>query len=351
MSSASLAEAREAPPAFDCDVHVPVPTVGELSRHLSEQWADYLRWTNFRSTGGVPFNFPAWAPMFAPRSGEDAYAALQERVLSRVDRAILTCYSGVEGVSNPYLAAAMAAAVNAYLAGWLDRDPRLLALAAITPQNTEQAVREVYRIAADRRFVGVLVPARTGEPYGNQRYWPIWDAVAEHGLVIGLTYGGVPAVRYTPSFFDDYVLVAQAFQTQISSLVMSGVFDRLPDLRVTVSESGWTWLPSLLWRMDQEWKAYATEVPWVREPPSAYVRRHFRFTTNPVDAPDPGVVAETLDQIGGTSGSGHELLLHGSDHPHVHEADHVWSCLTANQRERMLRENPGAWYRTVEEQS
>ena len=65
------------------------------------------------------------------------------------------------------------------------------------------------------------------------------------------------------------------------SLVMSGIFQRCPDLKIVIAESGLTWVPSLMWRMDQEWKACRREVPWVQEPPSAYVRRHFRFTTAP----------------------------------------------------------------------
>jgi predicted TIM-barrel fold metal-dependent hydrolase len=348
MSSVSPPEPRAATVAVDCDVHVSVPSAAALAPHLPAQWADYIGWTNFKPPGGVAFNYPGWAPMFRSQPPVDAFETIRSDVLGQVDRAILQCYFGVDGVGNPYLASALAGGVNRWLASeWLDRDERLLATAAITPQHAPQAVEEIERVAQDGRFVGVLAPARSKEPYGNQRYWPIWEAAAEHDLVVVLAYGGVPEVRWTPSFFEDYVLITQAFQTQISSLVMCGVFDRWPNLRVTVAESGWTWLPSLFWRMDQEWKAYDTEVPWLREAPSDYVRRHFRFTTQPVDVSDAAALAEILSQIAADGGGGHDLLLHGSDHPHRYgpQADEVLACLADEQRDQVLRRNACEWYR------
>jgi uncharacterized protein len=344
MSSVSPPELS---PTVDCDVHVTVPSITALVPHLSEQWSEYVRWTGFKPPGGFALNYPSWMPWFEATAAKDPLAAITGTVLAEVDRAILQCYFGLDGIGNPFLADALAGAVNAWLVDLLAQDTRLLAIATITPQHTPQAVAQIECVAANDRFVGVLVPARSPEPYGNQRYWPIWEAADEHGLVVVLSYGGVPAVRHTPDFFADYVLAAQAFQTQISSLVMCGVFNRWPNLRVTVCESGWTWLPSLFWRMDQEWKAYSGEVPWLREPPSAYVRRHFRFTTQPIDASDPVALNELLQQIGGESHTGHQLLLHGSDHPHRYNTvdDPLEACLSPAERDQVRRGNPRQWYR------
>jgi predicted TIM-barrel fold metal-dependent hydrolase len=97
---------------------------------------------------------------------------------------------------------------------------------------------------------------------------------------------------------------------------MSGVFEQLPELRVVLLESGWTWLPSLLWRMDREWKGLRREVPWMTELPSAYVREHFRLTTNPTDAPADGAyVREMVEQLGSDG-----MLMFGSDYPHRYPA-------------------------------
>jgi predicted TIM-barrel fold metal-dependent hydrolase len=325
----------------DCDVHCAVPSLAALYLHLPEQWRDYLQWTNFAQfESSIRLSYPAWSAMLATPGSDTALEDLRRDVLESASIAILHCYAAVEGILHPYLGAAMATAVNRWIAAeWLDRDERLRASAVITPQHPGAAVEEIERIAGDRRFVQLLVPARSSEPYGNQRYWPIWEAAAEHGLVIGLTYGGtsgspVTTANWMSDFFENYVVAAQAFKTQITSLVTSGVFSRWPDLMVAVAESGWAWVPGLLWRMDAEWKANLEEVPWLQASPSEYVRRHFRFTVQPIDAPPTRAGMERLLEHMVPEA----VLMYSSDYPHRYEPalDTLLSCLTPHQRERVL---------------
>ncbi|HZR99632.1 MAG TPA: amidohydrolase family protein, partial [Chloroflexota bacterium] len=44
------------------------------------------------------------------------------------------------------------------------------------------AAAEVRRCAADQRFVQVQFTGRPQEPMGRRKYWPIYEACAEHGL-------------------------------------------------------------------------------------------------------------------------------------------------------------------------
>jgi predicted TIM-barrel fold metal-dependent hydrolase len=185
------------------------------------------------------------------------------------------------------------------------------------PQYTEIAVAEIERAAKDDRFVQVMLPARSQAGYGNQRYWPILRAAAANGLAVAITFGGSTGTPPTPvnwlsSYYEEYNTAPLNFQSHIMSLVMSGIFQELPELKVVVAEGGWTWLPPFMWRMDQEWKAFQREVPWVKAPPSEYVRRHFRFTTQPFDAPDkPEHIDQVLEQIGSDG-----MLMFSTDYPH-----------------------------------
>ena len=57
------------------------------------------------------------------------------------------------------------------------------------------------------------------------------------------------------------------FEAQLTSLIAEGAFERFPELRVVLLESGFGWLPPLLWRLDKEWKGLRREIPWVKHAP------------------------------------------------------------------------------------
>jgi predicted TIM-barrel fold metal-dependent hydrolase len=83
------------------------------------------------------------------------------------------------------------------------------------------------------------------------------------------------------------------------------------------------------------------EVPWVKERPSEYVRRHMRFTTEPAQLPqDPEQVAQVVEMVGP------ELLLYASDHPHDHGAssERLLASLGDEDAEAILRGNAAAFY-------
>ena len=70
------------------------------------------------------------------------------------------------------------------------------------------------------------------------------------------------------------------------SLVIEGVPERFPRLKIVFIEGGFGWIPSTMWRMDQHFERFRDEVPHLKRRPSEYVREHFWFTTQPIDEPD-----------------------------------------------------------------
>jgi predicted TIM-barrel fold metal-dependent hydrolase len=78
-------------------------------------------------------------------------------------------------------------------------------------------------------------------------------------------------------------------------------------------ESGFTWLPNLLWRTSKGWRGMRAETPWIDRPPAEILREHVRVTLQPVDAPkdDAKTLLQTLEHIGSD-----RMLLFSTDYPH-----------------------------------
>lgn len=311
----------------DCDVHVVPPTIDLLQPYLDGYWREYLREAGFVIPDGPGFTYPPGAPTTRrpglPASAGATLDGVRADVLDRdgVEPAILTCYYGVETPRNPGFTAALARAVNDWLvAEWLDREPRLRASLVVPVQHPDVAAAEIDRIGGHPGFVQVLFPARGERPYGHSCHNPIYEAALRHDLAIGLHYGGLSINPTGPSgwhtyHLEDYAGIPHVFQSQLTSIIVEGVFSHYPELRFVLLESGITWLPSLIWRLDKEWRGIRREAPWVTRAPSSYIRERMRATIAPFDAPTTREhLLQVVDQIGSD-----DFLLYASDYPHHHD--------------------------------
>jgi predicted TIM-barrel fold metal-dependent hydrolase len=132
-------------------------------------------------------------------------------------------------------------------------------------------------------------------------------------------------------------------QSTLTSLVLEGVFERFPKLKVVLIEGGFAWAPALCWRMDKSWERMRAEVPHVKRPPSEYVRKHVWFTTQPIDEPDkPEHLTDIMKWIGW------DRIMFSTDYPHWDFDDpaQVFNKLklTAKQRAMLFRDNARALY-------
>ena len=260
-----------------------------LQAHLEGHWRDAVAERGVRSL----------EPSYELRG------ALPRRpdLAAGIGLAIVNVSAAIEALHSEDLAAALARGLNEWLrAEWLDRDPRLRAAITVPPQNPELAVAEIERLAGDPRFVQVLMPLRGERPLGQRLNWPIYDACARHRLALGVRPGGNLGSAPTPvgwpaHLIEDLASQAQAFQSQLMSLVLEGVLNRLPDLSVVLIGSGVSWLPAWSWRLDKGWRGIRREVPWVDRQPSELVRKCVRLTVRPFDAP-PEAFPEILAQLG-----------------------------------------------------
>jgi predicted TIM-barrel fold metal-dependent hydrolase len=119
--------------------------------------------------------------------------------------------------------------------------------------------------------------------------------------------------------------------------VLEGVFEQFPELRIVIVEASFTWVPALCWRLDRLWRGMRDEVPHLTRPPSEYVRRHFWYTTQPIEEPErPQDLATVIDWIGW------DRIMFSTDYPHWDGDDprYAFKCrLTEEQRAMVFRQN------------
>ena len=306
---------------IDCDVPLAAPPVSALREHLPPYWRDQVIERGIRSLE-PSYEPPGRAPR-QPQVGADASVA------------ILRPLAAVEALHAADLVAALASALNDWLrTEWLDRDPRLRGSITLPPQSPELAVAEIERLAGDRRFVQALLPLRGEEPLGRRALWPVYDACARHGLAVAVRPGGNVGAATTPvgwpsHLVEDVATQSQAFQSQVASLVLEGALQRRPELLFVLIASGVTWLPSLMWRLDKNWKGVRREVPWVERPPSEAIRRAIRLTAPPMDAP-----AEAFPEVLAHLGEPVMLLHAGGDGPLPPDVDYDTNARHAYPRLR-----------------
>src|SRR5699024_11164298 len=119
------------------------------------------------------------------------------------------------------------------------------------------------------------------QPYGDPVFHPIYEACAEVGIPFAMHLGGEGGANARPMamspttfFWETHALLPQAAQTHVASMIAQGVFEKWPGLYFVVIECGTSWVPSLMWRLDADYKALRYETPWLKMLPSEYCQRN-----------------------------------------------------------------------------
>jgi predicted TIM-barrel fold metal-dependent hydrolase len=332
-------------PLVDVDIHNAPKSSKDIIARMPKRWADYLdiyppTTPDSQLVRNMFRRGDTWGP-----NGEfpgTSYEVLRDQLLDpyNVYRGILTHDIGhYPGLTNQYFAKDVCRAANEWLREeWLDRDDRLYGLVVVPHSLPQESAAEVRHWADDSQVVGLLFASNPlGRPLGDPIYHPIYEAASECNMTIGVHQepdrrqaGG--AVQITSQLM--YGSRAQTAMHYVSSLIVHGVFEKFPNLKFVIKEYGISWLPWLMWRLDQEYELLKRETPWVKRLPSEYIRDHIKVSTQPIETGARNSdVATYMSSVEGIE----DLLCFSTDYPHGTMDDPLYAA----------RIFPNEWHRKI----
>src|SRR3954467_7098287 len=215
---------------------------------------------------------------------------------------------------------------NRWLADFCAQAPgRRAGIAQIMLHDIDAAVAEVRWAKENGLTGGVLLP---GAPPGSglpplfdpTYYEPLWAVCAELGVPVNHHSGSAaPATGEDPE--DHVILILEVTwwaHRAFTHLLVSGAFERYPDLRLVLTEQGTAWIPEELMRLDFFFDRFrnakgSQELEWglpiierMTLKPSEYWARQCAVGSSFI-RPDEVTLRHTV---------GLDKIMWGSDYPH-----------------------------------
>jgi predicted TIM-barrel fold metal-dependent hydrolase len=217
------------------------------------------------------------------------------------------------GLDDAELRSACFQAFNDWAGEYCSQYPqRLIGTGTVTLEDIGAAVKELER-CAKKGLRGVLIWGAPPEdkPYSDPVYDPFWAAAQDLDMPLSLH---ILTGRRGPRFSRRHVLrgymtLPQEIQLSFADLVLGGVFERFPRLKLVSAENDISWLPHFCYRIDHAYDRlrYFEQGTALPMKPSEYMKRQvwatFQFETENV-----GFTAEKY---------GRNKLMWSSDYPHT----------------------------------
>ena len=259
-------------------------------------------------------------------------------------------------IQLPAWASALAQGYNDWLHHrFISQTPRLKGIALLAPQDPKAAAQELRRCVKELGFSGGLLPSVTNNRtplYGSPIFHEIYDEAQR--LDVPLTiHGGVSqnlGLDRVCSFLEAHMLEHPAgLFLQITNMMLQGVFQEFPKLRVAFLEAGAGWVPFMMDRMEEDYEKFGARLaPQLKSPPSKFFQSGNIFVTMEVEERTAPYVVELFrsDAIMWASAFPHERERDqfGGDLPHLFAR----KDLSEEFKQKMLFDNPVRFYRFSE---
>jgi uncharacterized protein len=283
---------------------------------------DWARTTTRQNDSARGHNFDRNQDVYRSHAERGWTAAVQLEAMDveGIDIAVLYPTRGLRALvvedMDAEFAAALARAYNNWLYDFCSKNPtRLVGAGMISPYKMNDAVTEAQRCARDLGFRAVflranpLVKHQWHDPY----YEPLWDALEDLNLALGFHESTGTGKQHIGERLEPNLMLRRVYaqpmeqMLALGSFCAGGVLARHPKLRVAFLEANCSWLPWLLWRLDEGWEREGDVwAPDLKMAPSEYFKQQCVVSVEP----DEATVKHVIDYMGGKS------IVFSTDYPH-----------------------------------
>jgi aminocarboxymuconate-semialdehyde decarboxylase len=183
---------------------------------------------------------------------------------------------------------------------------RFVGVANLPLDHPRAAIAEMVRAHRDLGFNGFEINADVnGGELDDRRFDPLWEKATELNLLVILhPHGFTDAKRMGDYYLANVICMPLASTLAVSRMILGGVWERFPDLRMLVVHGG-GYLPFYFARTDHAFRVRPELRHHISRPPSEYLHMlHFDTTVF-----DPRAVEYLVAEFGA------DRVLMGSDYP------------------------------------
>ncbi|MEQ9451226.1 MAG: amidohydrolase family protein [Pseudomonadales bacterium] len=193
---------------------------------------------------------------------------------------------------------------------------RVFGLAQTAVLSVDTTIED-FRRAREMGMVGMMMPGDPiHEDYDHPDFDALWECATDLDLPVCFhiltSRAGSLHIKPRGHAMNNFLGIIRAVQDIVGLLVLGGVFERHPKLKLVVAESDVGWLPHYMYRMDHAATIHAEDgiIPGLSKLPSEYVRSNVWGTFQ-----DDYTAFQSLHMID------YKHLLWASDFPHT---DSTW---------------------------
>ena len=197
----------------------------------------------------------------------------------------------------------------------LPQDDRIKTFVYLPFNDAAASLKMVKDFAEVPGVLGFMVTSVRYRPVHANEYAPVYSAIQETGKVLAFHAGynwHDQGLSQLNKFISAHALgFTFTNMIHLTNILVNGIPERFPKLKLMWLESGVAWIPFLMQRLDNEYLMRTSECPLLRKLPSEYMKDMF-FSTQPLERTAPmHVLKAAFDLI-----DGENTLVYSSDYPH-----------------------------------